>query len=135
MCPDWESWDEVQQVDNAKVAMQQADKWLGVPQASPRTINTLVVSTYYILNKPLNHRGTGLTFQNVRDLNCYESGQHPSRSHMVPITLENIGVTLGICTDFILGFNFLEQPLEGNLLAYDIIGHVRIHHTNKAFRK
>ncbi|CDQ68315.1 unnamed protein product [Oncorhynchus mykiss] len=29
LCPDWESWDEVQQVDNARVAMQQADKWLG----------------------------------------------------------------------------------------------------------
>ncbi|XP_046895507.1 filamin-B-like isoform X2 [Hypomesus transpacificus] len=32
LCPDWESWDEVQRVDNAREAMQQADKWLGVPQ-------------------------------------------------------------------------------------------------------
>lgn len=99
------------------MAKQQADEWMGVPQVSPWTINTLVVSTYYILNKPLNHRGTGLTLQNVCALICYESGQHPSRSHMVPITLVNIGVTLGICTDFILGFNFSEQPLGGNLLA------------------
>ncbi|XP_029912441.1 filamin-B [Myripristis murdjan] len=32
LCPDWESWDEVQRVDNAREAMQQADAWLGVPQ-------------------------------------------------------------------------------------------------------
>ncbi|XP_062316495.1 filamin-B [Osmerus eperlanus] len=32
LCPDWESWDEVQRVDNAREAMQQADEWLGVPQ-------------------------------------------------------------------------------------------------------
>ncbi|XP_071374523.1 filamin-B [Centroberyx affinis] len=32
LCPDWESWDEVQRADNAREAMQQADEWLGVPQ-------------------------------------------------------------------------------------------------------
>ncbi|KAM4610589.1 filamin-B [Polymixia lowei] len=32
LCPDWESWDEVQRVDNAREAMQQAAEWLGVPQ-------------------------------------------------------------------------------------------------------
>ncbi|CAB1329280.1 unnamed protein product [Coregonus sp. 'balchen'] len=55
-CPDWESWDEVQWVDNTKEAMQQADEWLGVPKVSPRTVITLVVSINYRMDKPLNHR-------------------------------------------------------------------------------
>ncbi|XP_062435512.1 filamin-C isoform X3 [Rhea pennata] len=32
LCPDWESWDPSQPVQNAREAMQQADDWLGVPQ-------------------------------------------------------------------------------------------------------
>ncbi|XP_054669068.1 filamin-C isoform X3 [Grus americana] len=32
LCPDWESWDPAQPVQNAREAMQQADDWLGVPQ-------------------------------------------------------------------------------------------------------
>nr|XP_057923391.1 filamin-C isoform X2 [Doryrhamphus excisus] len=32
LCPDWESWDPSQPVENAREAMQQADDWLGVPQ-------------------------------------------------------------------------------------------------------
>ncbi|XP_033888589.2 filamin-C isoform X4 [Acipenser ruthenus] len=32
LCPDWESWDPNQPVENAREAMQQADDWLGVPQ-------------------------------------------------------------------------------------------------------
>ncbi|XP_061204465.1 filamin-C isoform X1 [Neopsephotus bourkii] len=32
LCPDWESWDPNQPVQNAREAMQQADDWLGVPQ-------------------------------------------------------------------------------------------------------
>uniref|UniRef100_A0A671S761 Filamin-C-like n=1 Tax=Sinocyclocheilus anshuiensis TaxID=1608454 RepID=A0A671S761_9TELE len=32
LCPDWETWDPSQPVENAKEAMQQADDWLGVPQ-------------------------------------------------------------------------------------------------------
>ncbi|KAM8820778.1 filamin-C isoform 2-T2 [Eudromia elegans] len=32
LCPDWESWDPQQPVQNAREAMQQADDWLGVPQ-------------------------------------------------------------------------------------------------------
>uniref|UniRef100_A0A4W6F544 Filamin C n=1 Tax=Lates calcarifer TaxID=8187 RepID=A0A4W6F544_LATCA len=32
LCPDWETWDPSQPVENAREAMQQADDWLGVPQ-------------------------------------------------------------------------------------------------------
>ncbi|XP_018585523.2 filamin-C isoform X8 [Scleropages formosus] len=32
LCPDWETWDPNQPVENAREAMQQADDWLGVPQ-------------------------------------------------------------------------------------------------------
>ncbi|XP_041637158.1 filamin-C-like isoform X6 [Cheilinus undulatus] len=32
LCPDWETWDPTQPVENAREAMQQADDWLGVPQ-------------------------------------------------------------------------------------------------------
>ncbi|KAM9705439.1 LOW QUALITY PROTEIN: filamin-C-like [Menidia menidia] len=32
LCPDWETWDPSQPVENAREAMQQADHWLGVPQ-------------------------------------------------------------------------------------------------------
>ncbi|XP_061815670.1 filamin-C isoform X1 [Nerophis lumbriciformis] len=32
LCPDWETWDPRQPVENAREAMQQADDWLGVPQ-------------------------------------------------------------------------------------------------------
>ncbi|XP_069085501.1 filamin-C isoform X6 [Pleurodeles waltl] len=32
LCPDWETWDPAQPVENAREAMQQADDWLGVPQ-------------------------------------------------------------------------------------------------------
>ncbi|XP_077449769.1 filamin-C-like isoform X4 [Stigmatopora argus] len=32
LCPDWETWDPCQPVENAREAMQQADDWLGVPQ-------------------------------------------------------------------------------------------------------
>ncbi|XP_019753211.1 filamin-C-like isoform X5 [Hippocampus comes] len=32
LCPDWETWDPGQPVENAREAMQQADDWLGVPQ-------------------------------------------------------------------------------------------------------
>uniref|UniRef100_A0A8C4X762 Filamin C n=1 Tax=Erpetoichthys calabaricus TaxID=27687 RepID=A0A8C4X762_ERPCA len=32
LCPDWETWDPKQPVENAREAMQQADDWLGVPQ-------------------------------------------------------------------------------------------------------
>ncbi|XP_039626735.1 filamin-B isoform X2 [Polypterus senegalus] len=32
LCPDWEDWDAGKPVDNAREAMEQADKWLGVPQ-------------------------------------------------------------------------------------------------------
>ncbi|KAI1892164.1 hypothetical protein AGOR_G00130450 [Albula goreensis] len=32
LCPDWDSWDKDKPVDNARVAMQQADDWLGIPQ-------------------------------------------------------------------------------------------------------
>uniref|UniRef100_A0A3Q3J7Y0 Calponin-homology (CH) domain-containing protein n=1 Tax=Monopterus albus TaxID=43700 RepID=A0A3Q3J7Y0_MONAL len=32
LCPDWETWDSSQPVENAREAMQQADDWLGVPQ-------------------------------------------------------------------------------------------------------
>ncbi|XP_064417245.1 filamin-C isoform X3 [Latimeria chalumnae] len=32
LCPDWETWDPKQPVQNAREAMQQADDWLGVPQ-------------------------------------------------------------------------------------------------------
>ncbi|XP_051548052.1 filamin-C [Myxocyprinus asiaticus] len=32
LCPDWQTWDPNQPVDNAREAMQQADDWLGVPQ-------------------------------------------------------------------------------------------------------
>ncbi|XP_062856326.1 filamin-C-like isoform X2 [Trichomycterus rosablanca] len=32
LCPDWQSWDPKQPVENAREAMQQADDWLGVPQ-------------------------------------------------------------------------------------------------------
>ncbi|XP_066554329.1 filamin B a isoform X1 [Amia ocellicauda] len=32
LCPDWETWDTVKPVENAREAMQQADDWLGIPQ-------------------------------------------------------------------------------------------------------
>ncbi|KAI7811689.1 filamin-C [Triplophysa rosa] len=32
LCPDWQTWDPNQPVENAREAMQQADDWLGVPQ-------------------------------------------------------------------------------------------------------
>ncbi|XP_028303701.1 filamin B a isoform X2 [Gouania willdenowi] len=32
LCPDWETWDSVQPVDNATEAMKLADDWLGIPQ-------------------------------------------------------------------------------------------------------
>ncbi|KAJ8249606.1 hypothetical protein COCON_G00228220, partial [Conger conger] len=32
LCPDWQTWDPSQPVENAREAMQQADDWLGVPQ-------------------------------------------------------------------------------------------------------
>ncbi|XP_047245448.1 filamin-C-like isoform X3 [Girardinichthys multiradiatus] len=32
LCPDWETWDPSQPVENAREAMQHADDWLGVPQ-------------------------------------------------------------------------------------------------------
>lgn len=34
LCPDWETWDPRQPVENAREAMQQADDWLGVPQVA-----------------------------------------------------------------------------------------------------
>lgn len=34
LCPDWETWDPSQPVENAREAMQQADDWLGVPQVT-----------------------------------------------------------------------------------------------------
>ena len=36
LCPDWETWDPSQPVENAREAMQQADDWLGVPQVTSR---------------------------------------------------------------------------------------------------
>ncbi|KAM7005424.1 filamin B a isoform 2-T2 [Tautogolabrus adspersus] len=32
LCPDWETWDPVNPVENATEAMQLADSWLGIPQ-------------------------------------------------------------------------------------------------------
>ena len=34
LCPDWEDWDPKKGQDNAKEAMDAAEKWLDVPQVS-----------------------------------------------------------------------------------------------------
>ncbi|XP_031654091.1 filamin-C-like [Oncorhynchus kisutch] len=56
LCPDWETWDPSQPVENAREAMQQADDWLGVPQ---------VTSPHYL------HFPPGLTWFSSHNLNSF----------------------------------------------------------------
>lgn len=54
LCPDWETWDPSQPVENAREAMQQADDWLGVPQVRAHHTTTqcplLPISPRRIIN-------------------------------------------------------------------------------------
>ena len=43
LCPDWEDWDPKKAKQNAKEAMDAAEKWLDVPQVT-RYSHALVVS-------------------------------------------------------------------------------------------
>ena len=46
LCPDWETWDPSQPVENAREAMQQADDWLGVPQVYTHTYTHAYIHTH-----------------------------------------------------------------------------------------
>ncbi|XP_021363284.1 filamin-A-like isoform X15 [Mizuhopecten yessoensis] len=123
LCPDWDNWDPKKKKENAKEAMDAADKWLGVPQLlDPKhmtnpNVDELSMMTY-LSNFPKAQLKPGAPLRprlNPNRVRAYGPGLEPTGNQVgapARFTVETFSAGKGSLEVILLNPNGQKEPCE-----------------------